>query len=307
MKKLLTSVALALTLLWTPTAFAQTTAPQSAPAETQIQPQIMAKPLMWVLKDEDSTIYFLGSFHLMHENVNWYDARVKSAYESADEVWFELTDLDDQAKAAQLMQRYGIDPDHGVTSGLSDADIARTDAILSRYGYNVAMFKPVRKWMVALVIGVAEIKRLGFSPENGVDRVLMKKATEDHKPIHAFETMEAQFDALVPDSYEVETREFIVMLNDFDKTPEMFEKVSQAWIKGDEKTLIDLVVTEAKIKTPENYQAVFVKRNQNWVPQVETILKGKGTTLVVVGAGHLVGDDSVIAMLKAKGYKIKKL
>jgi hypothetical protein len=28
---------------------------------------------------------------------------------------------------------------------------------------------------------------------------------------------------------------------------------------------------------------------------------------VLVGAGHLVGDDSVIALLKAKGYKVEQM
>ena len=32
-----------------------------------------------------------------------------------------------------------------------------------------------------------------------------------------------------------------------------------------------------------------------------------GTTLVAVGAGHLSGDDSVIAMLEKGGYKVKRV
>jgi len=31
------------------------------------------------------------------------------------------------------------------------------------------------------------------------------------------------------------------------------------------------------------------------------------STLVIVGVGHLVGEDSVINLLKSRGYKVKKM
>jgi len=42
------------------------------------------------------------------------------------------------------------------------------------------------------------------------------------------------------------------------------------------------------------------------VPKIEALIRQGGTYFVVVGAGHLVGDQSVIAMLRAKGYAVER-
>ena len=53
---------------------------------------------------------------------------------------------------------------------------------------------------------------------------------------------------------------------------------------------------------PEVYQRVLVDRNERWVPKIEALIEGGVPTLVIVGTGHLVGRDSVVAMLQAKGH-----
>jgi len=41
--------------------------------------------------------------------------------------------------------------------------------------------------------------------------------------------------------------------------------------------------------------------------QIEIEFKGSGIDFIAVGDGHLVGDDSVPAMLKARGYSVSRL
>jgi uncharacterized protein YbaP (TraB family) len=43
------------------------------------------------------------------------------------------------------------------------------------------------------------------------------------------------------------------------------------------------------------------------VTQIEGILAGKGVSFMAVGAGHLIGPDSVIAMLAARGVKAERV
>ena len=58
---------------------------------------------------------------------------------------------------------------------------------------------------------------------------------------------------------------------------------------------------------PELKDLLLKQRNRNWVPQIETLLAGRDDVLVVVGAGHLVGPDSVIRMLRDKGYEVTRV
>jgi uncharacterized protein YbaP (TraB family) len=53
--------------------------------------------------------------------------------------------------------------------------------------------------------------------------------------------------------------------------------------------------------------ALIVKRNQSWIPEIEQMLKGPSDALVVVGAAHLVGKTGVVELLRAKGYTVEQI
>ena len=54
-------------------------------------------------------------------------------------------------------------------------------------------------------------------------------------------------------------------------------------------------------------EALLVKRNRNWVAPIRDLTRRPGNYLVIVGAMHLVGDDSVLAMLDNAGIKSRQL
>ena len=49
---------------------------------------------------------------------------------------------------------------------------------------------------------------------------------------------------------------------------------------------------------------ILYSRNDNWADKMPSMMSEK-STLFVVGVGHLVGDKSILKLLRAKGYKIK--
>ena len=58
---------------------------------------------------------------------------------------------------------------------------------------------------------------------------------------------------------------------------------------------------------PELYKRLLVERNNNWMPKLDALFSRKGRSLVVVGAAHLVGPDGLLALLKAKGYRVEQI
>ena len=83
----------------------------------------------------------------------------------------------------------------------------------------------------------------------------------------------------------------------------MLDGMVDQWARGDIAAMEQLFVTEMRDASPDLYAALLPNRNANWVGQIEAMLKGKGTIFIAVGAGHLIGEDSVQAMLKAKGIE----
>jgi uncharacterized protein YbaP (TraB family) len=264
-------------------------------------------PLMWVVKDHDSTVYLFGSIHLMKPGVEWQTPKVKDAFAKSETLWLELTDMDDQAKMMGLVQRYGIDPNGKATSGLTPEEVTRLEGILTSKGMTLQHIMPLKKWMVSLVLLQLEAARLGYEPQTGVDLTLLKLARERQMPIQGFETAEDQMKMLASGTEEEDLKGLRQMLEEVGKPDNTLDRLFNAWMRGDETGLNAEMNKFGTDNDPALYKRLLVDRNARWVPQIEQILAGKGTVFVAVGGGHLVGPDSVIAMLKARGIKAEKV
>src|SRR5438045_1343586 len=69
-----------------------------------------AEPAMWVIRDKDSTIYLIGTIHLLRHETEWDSAKVKKAVTESTELWLEVANIDDDASVLPLMAKYGTDP-----------------------------------------------------------------------------------------------------------------------------------------------------------------------------------------------------
>jgi uncharacterized protein YbaP (TraB family) len=67
------------------------------------------------------------------------------------------------------------------------------------------------------------------------------------------------------------------------------------------------MVTELKTKLPKLYKRLVTDRNSKWLPLIDAYMNTPQTEFILVGAGHLVGPEGIIALLKKKGYMIDKL
>src|SRR5688500_14767515 len=69
-----------------------------------------AEPAMWVVKDADSTIYLLGTFHLIKPDMNWRSDKIDAAFKDSDELWLEASPNGDEAALQKLVLKHGFDP-----------------------------------------------------------------------------------------------------------------------------------------------------------------------------------------------------
>ena len=88
---------------------------------------------------------------------------------------------------------------------------------------------------------------------------------------------------------------------------QQFELLISSWRRGDTGKLAELLAIEFKTGQPKLYRKLIVDRNRNWLPVIEAAQKTPKTRFYLVGVGHLVGPDGIIAALKKKGYKVDKL
>lgn len=277
-----------------------------APAAPAAAPAIQGQgPALWVIKDADSTLYLFGSVHVLRPTTGWASPRVNAAFDSASDIWFEITNPEDQAAMMPLIQQYGLSPQTPLSSRLTPEEVAQLDVAAKTIGASAAQLDPLKPWLAALSLSVAPLVKAGYDPQSGVELALKARAQAAGKSLHGFETLEKQVGMLatLPDDVQLEfLRE---TLKDFDQAVEMLDSMVEAWAKGDVQALDRIVVEEMKTDAPELYKVLLVDRNTDWANQIQTLLQGSGTAFIAVGAAHLTGDDSVQSILQSRGVAVE--
>lgn len=281
-------------------ALAQDVAP--AAAHPAIQGQ---GPALWVVKDADSTLYLFGSIHVLRPTTGWASPRVTQAFDSASDIWFEISNPDDQAAIIPLIQQHGLSPQTPLSSRLTPEEVAELDEAAKAIGASAAQMDIMKPWLAALSLSVAPLVKAGYDPKSGVEMALKARAEAAGKPIHGFETLDKQIGMLanLPDDTQLAfLRE---TLKNYDEATTMLDTMVSAWAQGDVATLDRVAVQEMKSDSPELYKVLLVERNTDWANQIQTLLQGSGTAFIAVGAAHLAGEDSVQAILKSRGVTVE--
>lgn len=79
-----------------------------------------------------------------------------------------------------------------------------------------------------------------------------------------------------------------------------------AWKKGNHKKLAQVISFGLKKHYPNLYKRIISERNRHWIKTIEKQKEKNHNVLIIVRAGHLVGEDSILELLKAQGYKIRQ-
>jgi uncharacterized protein YbaP (TraB family) len=284
---------------------------QAAPAAVDPAAVVAAPagsgPRLWVVKDEDSTLYLFGTVHVLKPETPWGSAKLARAFASADEYWFEIADLNDAAGAVPIIQAKGVSPDRPLSSLLTAEELADLDAAARQVGSTGASLDPLRPWFAALQLAIASITKAGYLPQNGGDQVLHARAAAAGKPIKGFETMAQQIGFIADMSEEAQLAMLRSGLKEFEQAPEFLGRMVGAWSTGDVDSLDALIGQEMKAQSPEMYDVMLTRRNADWTQQILTLLEGSGTAFISVGAGHLAGADSVQTMLAKRGVKVEEV
>ena len=292
------------------------------PARAQAQPQTQAEapaaaaplravpqaqgegPALWVVRDADSTLYLFGTVHVLRPTTAWGSARVDAAFDSASEVWLEISNPDDAASIMPLIQQHGVSPDRPLSSLLTAEQFADLDAAARTIGLSGAQMEPMRPWLAALQLSMAPLVKAGYDPQSGVELILKARADAAGKPMRGLETIDKQI-GILAGLEEADQLAFLTeTLSMFDNAAVELDQLVDGWATGDVDTITRLGVDEMKSASPAIYEALLVRRNTDWADQIQTMLEGSGTVFIAVGAAHLAGDDSVQAILGRRGVTV---
>ena len=248
-------------------------APASAPAPTTVD----VDPALWVVKDEDTTIYLFGSVHVLKPGLGWFDEAVKDAFDKSDQLMLEIVMPEDQSEVAKVMIPMAMDTTgKTIPSRLNEDELKAYQAAMTNLGLPANAFDNFEPWFPAMTLAVLPLTKLGYDPEQGAEKQLTAAAKAAGKPIAGLETLEEQlgfFDAL-PEAQQVAFLNATV--RDLDKLGPMLDKMVVLWGKGDPDKLAELM-NESMAATPELAKVLLYDRNARWAETIKTRMDQPGT------------------------------
>ncbi len=267
-----------------------------------------AAPAIWSFSDEDSTVHLFGTIHMLKGGAEWLDPQLEGILETADDFVFELAPGETEpARMQKLVRARGFLPARENLSDLLPAPLdERLGKTLRRLGLPVKAVARMRPWYVALQLTVLAARRVGFTPDRGVDLVLMSHAQAQGRPVIGLETASEQLDlfAGLPDKAQVAFLE--ASLKDIDGIGELIEGLQRHWLAGEVEELAALI-NEGLESDPQLTERLLYARNRAWAPKVASLLARPGRHFVAVGAGHLAGRYNLRDLLAARGIRVVRV
>jgi uncharacterized protein YbaP (TraB family) len=206
-----------------------------------------------------------------------------------------------------LVSRYGLSPTDRLSKKLTEAEIKTLDEAARLAGLSAGQLDVFRPWFAALTISSAAMTRAGYDPASGVDSKIEGIFRARNIKPKGLETAEEQIKVFAGMSPTQELEYLRETMEEYHDAPTELDAMVKQWASADIAGMEKMFVTEMKQEEADLYAALLVNRNANWVVKIEDMLKGSGTTFIAVGAAHLIGPDSVIAMLDAKGVKAERV
>lgn len=267
--------------------------------------------LLWKVADNNSgkTSYVFGTHHFaplsLLDSIKGLDA----ALQNADKVYGELDMQAAMDPSAMMgMQQMMMAPaDSTIDKVLTTKQLADLNMAWAKYGTDqiplnaLYVLKPA-----GLSTQLAALMSAKVLPDinvgQGIDNELQVRARKAGKQVAGLETMEFQTNMLLGDPISKQAEDLVETIEDIDAEAGKLVRLTNAYLAQNYKD-IETICAESVLKNPESAEKMIISRNNNWMKQLAPEMKNTNL-LVVVGAGHLVGDKGILNQLKQAGYTV---
>ena len=268
----------------------------------------VAESAVWKVHHGNQTIYIGGTVHLLRPSDFPLPEEFEQAYNASDRLIFEtdIAALNTPAVQSRIITLMMAEPGKSLDRLLTPQTLAKLSDAAAKRGLDINQIKQFKAGMVVTTLQITEMMRLGMTLE-GVDSYFSQRAARDHRPTGQLETIDAQI-AYLANMGKGNEDEFIRRsLDELDNIETLYQQIIASWKEGNLQQLDALVVRDMRTVFPEVYRQLLVKRNNDWLPNIEALFDEPGTEYVLVGAAHLVGEDGLLQQLQKKGYKTTQI
>jgi len=260
--------------------------------------------LLWKIsgKGLKQNSYLFGTIHAICPDDYFFTEKMDQAFKTCKQLVLEVN-LND---AAQQMEMLSI---MALTNGMTLRDFfpsprdydSFATRLMERKEMDAAAFMETKPFVLYSAIAM---KSLSCETPDSYEMNLIKKSKDQRIEVIGLETFYQQM-ALFD---EMPREEMVNLLwRSLDEGTEgesEFSAMVAAYRKQELKKLYQLLQESDEIKGHEN--ELLFERNRQWMNKLPDLFKTK-SSFVAVGAGHLPGEQGLIALLRKAGYTVEAI
>ena len=265
-----------------------------------------ATPAVWTVRGPRGVVVLFGSVHLLPAGLDWRPPALDQALSQATDIWFELpiNQATDDAAAAMTARLGRAPPDDVLWGHLSPTLRAGVETAAAKVGVPPEALAGMRPWMADLMLSLAADAQSGAAAIDGVEAQVQSTAPMTARR-HAFETVEQQVGFLSAGAPSEQVEALDETVHEITGDPDLYARSVREWMSGDLAGLQRDDLDTLKTAAPAAYERLISGRNRRWARVIEAVAHRPGFTVVVVGAGHLIGPEGVPALLRARGLRVE--
>ncbi len=262
------------------------------------------KSLLWKISNDKNSVFLLGSIHYLRKENYPLNKAILEAFDGSKVLVLEIDLNSTAAEAAQrlTLEKAVYRDGTSLAQNVAPETYQLAAQRAKELGVDMRIMNPMKPWFVALTLVAIKLQSLGLDPTResiAISRNAQK--TTAKRPVD-WKRSNSKLGYWINCRKPTKNRCCAKPCVNWTCWIRTSTRSCGPGRKGDVDLLAKLLLAGMK-EYPEVYQKIIVERNRRWLPEIEKLIHNGSGAMLVVGAAHLVGQDGVIEMLKAKGYQ----
>ncbi|MFO1228524.1 TraB/GumN family protein [Roseateles sp.] len=259
---------------------------------------------LWRLTRDGRSSYLYGSLHVGRPEWSAPGPRLQAAWAETDALAVELDPQDVMPALAESPKPAPAAPDPALSRRLADQ--------AKRQCLPEGVLQSLPPVMQLATLTLMDARRVGLDTGYGQDVLLLARARQEGRPVHALETVSEQLGAIEPEDPAQARAVLADGLRDLEtsRQREPLQRLAAAWARSDLALLADYPRWCRCADTPQErawLRRINDERNPALAERISKLHGSGSRLLIAVGALHMTGAQALPKLLKAQGFHIEQV
>jgi uncharacterized protein len=267
-------------------------------------PTAQENSLLWKITGNGlaNASYLYGTIHVIPRKDFFLTDSTLRAFDYAEKIAFEF-DLKKELKflpQLRLMSKMRMRGDTTLDMLMSEEDY---DFVKSKFLQKRIPMRLVNRLKPTLISDFASgnLDEMKNGSTTSYEMEFLARAKRSKKKITGLETAAYQMSVFDSIPYHTQAQMMLEELrSDGSESNREYKRLLKIYKRQDLES-IQKVINSDEEQTSNFNTILLDNRNRNWIPVIEKLSK-KSKMFYAIGAGHLVGENGVIALLRKRGY-----